>query len=88
MIGAEEVGLAEYSFQPDTFELKSLARRGPINNPAWVRKGYRYPRTVWQMRPRAEPGRRDAGQCNARRAWRWRRCPLRRAARSDGVAVP
>jgi hypothetical protein len=40
MIGAKEIGPPEYSFQPDTFELKSLARRGPINNPAWVRKGY------------------------------------------------
>ena len=46
--------------------------RGPINSPAWVRKGCcRCPRAGWQTRLRAAPGYSDTRQCTARRA---RRC--------------
>jgi len=57
--------------------------RGRINNPERVRKGGRYPRAAWQMRPRAEPDSRDARQRNAQRAWRCQGRWLRSAARSD-----
>lgn len=71
-----------------TWQQQIARPRGRINIPSRVRKAFRYPRVVWQMRLRAELGSRDARQRNARRAQRCQGRVLRSAARSDGAPEP